>query len=426
MNSSNGKPASPLLADEIRISFPSGMKDGGEIRIGGSKSQSNRMLVLRAVTGADMTLENLSDSDDTASMQKLVSSQDGTVDIGHAGTTMRFGTAYFASQPGRRVTLTGSARMKERPIYPLVDALRSLGADISYAGREGFPPLDIRGVKIKGGRCTVDSSVSSQFVTALLLAAPSFENGIELHLSGRSVSKPYIRMTLAALAAVGARCRAEGDVITVAPLEKPAPGTIKIESDWSSASYFFSFAALARKSVSLSSYFGDSLQGDSRVADIYGNFGVAARMEGDSVHITPEEDYTPPVSLRLDMEDTPDLAQSVAVTMAAMGIKGTLTGLSTLRVKETDRIAALEAELAKFGAECRAGDDSLEIMSFGPAQSDIILRTYQDHRMAMAFAPMALKMPFSVENPGVAAKSYPRFWDDFLSIGGLVVPAERK
>lgn len=426
MNSSNGKTVSPMQANEIRISFPSGMKDGVQIHICGSKSQSNRMLVLRAVTGADMTLENLSDSDDTASMQNLVSSCAGTVDIGHAGTTMRFGTAYFASQPGRRVTLTGSARMKERPIHPLVDALRSLGADISYAGRDGFPPLDIRGVKIKGGRCTVDSSVSSQFVTALLLAAPSFENGIELHLSGRSVSKPYIRMTLAALAAVGAKCRADGDVITVAPLEKPAPGAIKIESDWSSASYFFSFAALARKSVSLSSYFYDSLQGDSRVADIYGNFGVSARMEGDSVHITPSEGYVPPASLFLDMEDTPDLAQSVAVTMAAMGIKGTLTGLSTLRVKETDRIAALEAELEKFGVMCRTTDDSLEITRFGSPQDNIHLRTYQDHRMAMAFAPLALKIPFSVENPGVAAKSYPRFWDDFLSIGGRVVPAERK
>ncbi len=418
MNSSNGKTVSPMQANEIRISFPSGMKDGVQIHICGSKSQSNRMLVLRAVTGAGLTIDNLSDSDDTVSMQNLVSSCADTVDIGHAGTTMRFGTAYFASREGRRVTLTGSSRMKERPIYPLVDALRSLGADISYAGRDGFPPLDIRGVKIKGGRCTVDSSVSSQFVTALLLAAPSFENGIELHLSGRSVSKPYIRMTLAALAAVGAKCRADGDVITVEPLGKPFSGSIKIESDWSSASYFFSFAALARKSVSLSSYFYDSVQGDSKVADIYRNFGVEASVTDDVVRITPAEGYVPPASLCLDMEDTPDLAQSVAVTMAAMGIKGMLTGLSTLRVKETDRIAAMEAELEKFGVMCRTTDDSLEITHFGCPKDNILLRTYQDHRMAMAFAPLALKMPFSVENPGVAAKSYPRFWDDFLSIGG--------
>ena len=391
MNSSNGKTVSPMQANEIRISFPSGMKDGVQIHICGSKSQSNRMLVLRAVTGAGLTIDNLSDSDDTVSMQNLVSSCADTVDIGHAGTTMRFGTAYFASREGRRVTLTGSSRMKERPIYPLVDALRSLGADISYAGRDGFPPLDIRGVKIKGGRCTVDSSVSSQFVTALLLAA---------------------------LAAVGAKCRADGDVITVEPLGKPFSGSIKIESDWSSASYFFSFAALARKSVSLSSYFYDSVQGDSKVADIYRNFGVEASVTDDVVRITPAEGYVPPASLCLDMEDTPDLAQSVAVTMAAMGIKGMLTGLSTLRVKETDRIAAMEAELEKFGVMCRTTDDSLEITHFGCPKDNILLRTYQDHRMAMAFAPLALKMPFSVENPGVAAKSYPRFWDDFLSIGG--------
>lgn len=401
----------------IHISFPHGLNDSVRVAVSGSKSQSNRLLLLRAVTGASFSLENLSDSDDTRAMISVLDSTEGVVDIGHAGTAMRFGTAFLATRPGREVTLTGSSRMKERPIAPLVEALRSLGADIRYGEKEGYPPLEIWGKKLTGGNCSIDSTVSSQFITALMLVAPSFEKGMRLHLEGKSVSRPYIELTASVLRSVGLGCTVEEKKITVPAGIRTGIDKVAVESDWSSASYYFSLAAIGRKKMSVSSYFPHSAQGDSRLVEIYRHFGVEAGFRGNELTLTPADGFVAPQSIDLDMEDTPDVAQSVAVTMAALQVKGTLTGLGTLRVKETDRIAALSVELAKFGVGCSSTADTLTIKSFSPRQEDIHLETYQDHRMAMAFAPLALGGSFAVCDSGVVAKSYPRFWDDLENLG---------
>lgn len=401
----------------IHISFPHGLKDSVRVAVSGSKSQSNRLLLLRAVTGASFSLENLSDSDDTRAMASVLSSTDRVVDIGHAGTAMRFGTAFLATRPGREVTLTGSSRMKERPIAPLVDALRSLGADIRYGEKEGYPPLEIRGKKLMGGNCSIDSSVSSQFITALMLVAPSFEKGMRLHLEGKSVSRPYIELTASVLRSVGLGCTVGEKEITVPAGIRTNADKVTVESDWSSASYYFSLAAIGRKKIAVSSYFPYSAQGDSCLVEIYRNFGIDTRFQGNELLLEPVEGFVALKHINLDMEDTPDVAQSVAVTMAALQVKGTLTGLGTLRVKETDRIAALSAELAKYGVGCSSTADTLTIESFSPRPAAICLATYQDHRMAMAFAPLALGGSFAVCDPGVVAKSYPRFWDDLENLG---------
>lgn len=401
----------------IHISFPHGLKDSVRVAVSGSKSQSNRLLLLRGVTGASFSIENLSDSHDTRAMISVLDSTDGVVDIGHAGTAMRFGTAFLAAKPGRETILTGSSRMKERPIAPLVDALRSLGADIRYGEKEGYPPLEIRGKKLTGGDCSIDSSVSSQFITALMLVAPSFENGMRLRLEGKSVSRPYIELTASVLRSVGLDCRVDEEEIIVPAGLHTTADKVTVESDWSSASYYFSLAAIGRKKIAVSSYFPHSAQGDSRLVEIYRHFGVEAGFRENELTLVPMDGFVAPQCIDLDMEDTPDVAQSVAVTMAALQIKGTLTGLGTLRVKETDRIAALSAELAKFGVGCSSTEDTLTIESFSPRLADIRLETYQDHRMAMAFAPLALGGPLAVCDPGVVAKSYPRFWDDLEKLG---------
>lgn len=413
-------------SDTIRLSFPRGLVRGGRVVISGSKSQSNRFLLLQAVSDAGFSIENLSDSDDTRAMLRVLQDGGDVIDVGHAGTAMRFGTAFLATRAGRDVLLTGSERMKQRPIAPLVEALRQLGARIDYAGAEGFPPLRIRGRALAGGRCEMDGSVSSQFITALMLISPLLAGGMHLHLTGKSVSRPYIEMTAAAMRAVGWEVRVAGQEITVPAGQKVRPASVTVESDWSSASYYFSLSAIARQPVALRSFVPDSTQGDSRLTEIYRSFGVRSAFEGDVLSLAPEDGFCPPEAVSFDLEDTPDVAQTVAVTMAAMGIRGTLTGLKTLRVKETDRIAAMQAELAKFGVESCATEDSLTIVSFGLRQSDITLETYHDHRMAMAFAPLALSGAFRVADAGVVAKSYPAFWDDMEKLGARIEPAGAK
>ena len=403
----------------VRISFPRGADPAGRIVISGSKSQSNRLLLLRAVTGGTFSIDNLSDSDDTRAMLSVLESPSPTIDVGHAGTAMRFGAAYLATRPGREVVLTGSGRMKQRPIAPLVDALRLLGAQIDYVEREGFPPLRIRGRELPGGDCRIDSTVSSQFITALMLVAPSFRRGMRLRLEGRSVSRPYIGLTASAMRSAGLDCSVGEQEITVPAARGGNAGRIAVESDWSSASYFYALAAVSRRPFELSRFEADSAQGDSRLARIYGGgFGVDSVFSpGGVLRLQPRADFTPPACLELDMGDTPDVAQSVAVTMAALKIKGRLTGLGTLRVKETDRIAALAAELAKFGVECSDTADTLTLERFSDRRPDIRLETYQDHRMAMAFVPLALEGGFTVCRPDVVAKSYPRFWEDMAAVG---------
>jgi 3-phosphoshikimate 1-carboxyvinyltransferase len=405
------------------------------IKITGSKSETNRLLLLQALYPG-ISIENISESDDSEAMQAALAGTGSVVDIHHAGTAMRFLTAYFAQREGRSVLLTGSPRMKERPIGVLVDALRSLGADITYAENEGYPPLKINGKKLAGGKAAIKADVSSQYITALLLIASKLENGLELTLEGELTSIPYIKMTLGLLDEVGIGNSFVDNVITVSPTTKnQQPATITVESDWSSASYFYSIVALSPvgTAITLSSYKQNSLQGDSALADIYTEFGVETTFSGNTITLTKLDQQ--PTTINLQLNNTPDIAQTIAVTCFGLGIGCHLTGLHTLKIKETDRLEALKAELSKFGAEVTVTNDSLTLAPHSLFQGtseagsppseglgeDISIATYNDHRMAMAFAPLAIKTPFIINNAEVVSKSFPTFWEDMETLGFEVI-----
>lgn len=343
------------------------------------------------------------------------------IDIHHAGTAMRFLTAYFAIQEGKTVTLTGSSRMKERPIQILVDALRQLGATISYVEKEGFPPIQITGKKITKNEVSLSADVSSQYISALLLIAPKLASGIKLTLIGDITSVPYIKMTLALLQEVGVETKFLGNTITVFPQPMMNKKTLSIESDWSSASYFYSIIALSAEGtqITLSRYKKNSFQGDSDLVNIYQNFGVETTFADHD--ITLQKTGSPKAAIELDLNQTPDIAQTIAVSCFALGIKCHLTGLHTLKIKETDRLEALKTELTKLGAVISVTNDSLTLQPSNTINPNIAIATYNDHRMAMAFAPLALFVPIRIENAEVVSKSYPTFWDDLKHIGFKMV-----
>ncbi|AUS05749.1 3-phosphoshikimate 1-carboxyvinyltransferase [Pseudotamlana carrageenivorans] len=387
------------------------------VQITGSKSESNRLLLLQALY-PEFQLENVSNSDDSNLMTNALSSSEEIVDIHHAGTAMRFLTAYFSIQEGRETILTGSKRMKERPIKILVEALQSLGAEISYEQNEGFPPIKITGKKLLKNKVSLNANVSSQYISALLLIASKLENGIELTLEGEITSVPYIKMTLALLDEIGVESSFEGNVISVQPNTKAlTPKTLTVESDWSSASYYFSIVALSDigTEVTISSYKENSLQGDSALIDIYKSFGVSVTFNGNALTIKKEGQDDG--RLHLDLRNAPDIAQTIAVSCFALGMPCYLTGLHTLKIKETDRLVALKTEIEKLGGEVRITDDSLHLKGASEAKSLVSIATYNDHRMAMAFAPLALKVPIIIEDAMVVSKSYPTFWDDLATLG---------
>ncbi len=394
----------------------SGIDVRGEVNISGSKSESNRLLILQSLFPG-IKLKNLSNSDDTRYLQKALDSEKEVVDISHAGTAMRFLTAYFSSREGREVVLTGSERMQNRPIGILVDALRTLGADIEYENKEGYPPLRIKGRKLLEKEVSIQGNVSSQYISALLLTAPSLENGLRLKLTGDVTSVPYINMTLALLNDLRISCGWEGNTIFVDPKEEIEPITLTVESDWSSASYFYSLVALSEAGeVSLSAYKESSLQGDSSLVEIYNHFGVETTFEHDRIRLKKVSRHGN--SFELDLSDSPDLAQTIAVTCFGLGMDCDLTGLHTLKIKETDRLVALENELGKLGAELTVTDKSLHLKaSEGKSiNRGISIDTYDDHRMAMAFAPLALKVPIFINDAEVVTKSFTDFWSDFESV----------
>lgn len=401
---------------DIQLQLKGALKSTA-ITITGSKSESNRLLLLQALYPA-IAISNLSESDDSEAMQKALSGNNEVVDIHHAGTAMRFLTAYYAIQEGKEVVLTGSSRMKERPIGVLVDALRSLGAKIEYTENEGFPPLKITGQKLLKNKIVIKAGVSSQYITALLLIAAKLENGLELILDGEITSRPYIEMTLSLLNQVGIESRFEGNVIKVMPKSEIASlaSKIVVESDWSSASYFYSIAALAKEnfSISLSSYKKNSLQGDSALAIIYKALGVETVFEENTILLSKSSVSK---EVKLDLNDTPDIAQTIAVTCFGLGIACTLTGLHTLKIKETDRLEALKTEMEKLGARITVTNDSLILEASGVINSDVAIATYNDHRMAMAFAPLAIKVPLNILDADVVSKSYPAFWGDLQTLG---------
>ncbi len=386
------------------------------IKITGSKSETNRLLLLKALF-PNITLANTSNSDDSVVMQKALNGNDAIVDIHHAGTAMRFLTAYFAVNAGRVVVLTGSSRMQERPIKILVEALEQLGAVITYEKEVGYPPIRIKGQKITASKVKLAANVSSQYISALLLVAPKLENGLELTLEGEITSIPYIKMTLALLNDLDIQTSFEGNVITVAP--KPAVETKEmiVESDWSSASYYFSIAALAdAASITISSYKENSLQGDSALVSLYQAMGVESQFNGNQLTLTKQPNFNYQ-DVTFDLNNTPDIAQTIVVTCLGLGIGCHLTGLHTLKIKETDRLEALRIELTKLGANISVTNDSLTLVATKEINSNITIATYNDHRMAMAFAPLAFRVPIFIENAEVVSKSYPDFWEDLKSLG---------
>ena len=385
--------------------------------ITGSKSESNRCLLLKALFN-DITIENLSNSDDTELMKIALSSNHSLIDIHHAGTAMRFLTAYFATQNGRKIILTGSSRMKERPIRILVDALRNLGAKIEYSENEGFPPLKIQGQEFLKSEVFLKANVSSQYISALLLIAPSLKNGLNLHLDGKITSIPYIEMTLALLNEVGIKTSFESNKIKVFPHEGHNSKTLVVESDWSSASYFYSIVSLSSvgTKINISSYKENSLQGDAILSEIYNCLGVSSKFN-DSVLTIEKVSNDLPKSLDLDLSNTPDIAQTIAVSCLGLQINCNLTGLHTLKIKETDRLLALKNEIKKLGTNIEISNNSLEINSPKSLLNNVEIKTYNDHRMAMSFAPLMLRTDIYINDANVVSKSYPNFWNDLEKLG---------
>lgn len=405
------------------------------IQLNGSKSISNRVLIINALCNHQVEMQNLSNADDTIAMQHLLESKETVLDAGAGGTTFRFLTAFLATQEGREVVLTGSERMQLRPIKILVEALKQLGANISYEKNEGFPPLRIKGKKLKGGKISLPADTSSQYITALLLIAPTLEEGLELELIGTIVSVPYIKMTLKMMEYFGVKTTFEGNNIKVEN-GNYQPKPFFVEGDWSAASYFYSIAILAENAeIELKGLTNQQIQGDSIIAAIADSFGVETMYKENAIIVTkvrrPDFDL-----YNFDFLECPDLAQTVIAFCAALKIEMHCTGLQTLRIKETDRIAALDNELQRLGLASLQEIDSNNWKLIPNPQplkgsdvkesplGDLGVKTYDDHRMAMAFAPLALKLnEVKIEEPNVVTKSYPMFWKDLEMAGFEITEA---
>ena len=410
---------------DILLSTLGRKKKNEKITISGSKSESNRLLILQKLF-PEISIENLSDSDDSIHMQHALSTNDEVVNIGHAGTAMRFLTSYFAVNEGRETVLTGSERMQNRPIEILVNALKDLGAEISYEDKEGYPPIRIKGTKITKDKVQINGNVSSQYISSLLLIASKLEKGLEIELVGKITSVPYINMTLSLLTQLGIENSFKGNILKVFPKQEIEKQTVVVESDWSSASYFYSIAALAEigSEITLSAYKKESLQGDSCLAEIYQHFGVETVFGENSITLKKVNESSKE-TLEIDLKNAPDIAQTIAVTCFAEGIACNLSGLHTLKIKETDRLVALHDELTNLGATISVTDKSLHLKLSSEINKNIAIKTYNDHRMAMAFAPLALLVPIKILNAEVVTKSYQKFWDDMQQIGINITDYQR-
>lgn len=393
----------------------------GTIQLTGSKSESNRALIMQSLSKGRVQIKNASEAADTVTLIKILQAAENrgtqSVDVGPAGTAMRFLTAYYTLQDGE-VLLTGSARMKERPIAILVDALKTLGADIRYDEKEGYPPLRIKGaMKQKSAQVTVKGDISSQYLSALLLIAPNLELGLELHIEGELTSRPYVEMTLAMMEQAGIRHSWNDNVISIAK-QTFNESVITVEPDWSAASYWYAIAALAEEAElflpGLNAY---SIQGDSKIGEIMANFGITSQFKNGGALLKKEP--KPLLRKIFDFKECPDLAQTVIVCCAALGHDATFTGLETLKIKETDRVRALQNELAKIGVKLIEKTQTYKLdCSERDLSKTIRVNTYDDHRMAMAFAPLALVMNgLEIEDHEVVNKSYPHFWSDLEKVG---------
>ena len=399
----------------MNLSLKSAQLEDAHIVIPGSKSESNRLLILSSLF-KELSLENISNSDDTNYLLKALSSKSSIIDIGHAGTAMRFLTSYFSLTTKKEIVLRGSQRMHNRPIKILVDSLREIGASIDYIDKEGYPPLLIKPSELISKNLIIDSSTSSQYISSLLLIAPKISGGLKIQLTGRETSKPYIDMTISLLKKLGVEITTTDNQISICELQKIESKKHYIESDWSSASYFYSVVALAKigYTLKLSKFSFKSLQGDSKVADIYKSFGVKTTYKYDLIILKKVKSNTDKFSF--DLNSNPDLAQTICVTCLGLGIKCNLTGLHTLKIKETDRLLALKKELSKFNLKVIITDDSISFDNVDSLKSNVVIETYDDHRMAMSFACLATKVKIIIKDPKVVSKSYSSFWSDLERI----------
>ena len=396
---------------------PSDLSPDSSIKISGSKSESNRVLILNSIF-KNIKISNLSDSDDTVVLKNALENLHKSIDIHHAGTAMRFLTAYLSTLDGGKFILTGSKRMKERPIGILVDALKNLGFNINYLKKKGYPPLEINGTKSEKSIIKLKSDISSQFISALILIGPTFKNGLTIELDGEIISKPYINLTLNVLKRMGIGYSFRKNIIKIDNVKEINPIKYLIESDWSSSSYFYSIVAIDKKiNIKLSNFFKESFQGDSFIEKIFVKLGVKTKfLNQNEILLSPIDDYERPSSLSFNLIDNPDLAQTVAVTCLALKIQVKITGLQTLKIKETDRILALHNELSKLGAKIIFDDASIEIIPPVNFNKNIEIFTYDDHRMALSFAPLGLITPLIINDPDVVTKSFRSYWNDLLQL----------
>jgi len=408
----------------MRYKLSAPLQPKAVIELPASKSISNRALIIHALGRGTTVPANLSDCDDTRVMIQALTENHDVIDILAAGTAMRFLTAYLCVTPGTRV-ITGTARMQQRPIQILVNALRELGAQIEYAGNEGFPPLRITGGELNGQEVTLKGDVSSQYISALLMIGPVLKNGLTLHLAGEIISRPYINLTLLLMTDFGAKAEwISENCIRVAP--HPYSDTaFRVESDWSAASYWYQIAALSsQSSIKLKGLFEKSYQGDSRGAAVFAKLGIATEFTDGDVILRQTSEY--PERLDEDFIDIPDLAQTFVVTCALLNIPFRFTGLQSLKIKETDRIAALITEMAKLGYVLRHENNSVLIWNGERCEphATAVISTYEDHRMAMAFAPASIVFPqIRIDEPHVVSKSYPNYWND-LRLAGFGIEEE--
>jgi 3-phosphoshikimate 1-carboxyvinyltransferase len=402
----------------------------GTINLSGSKSISNRVLIIRALCSEFFPIEGLASANDTELLQQLIQSNAIVRDAGPAGTTFRFMTAYLSMQPGTQV-LTGTERMKQRPVRVLVDALRTLGANIEYLEKEGYPPLSIgESTLSKADELEIDAGTSSQYLSALLMIAPTLPNGLRLKLKGALVSRPYLLMTLRLMEFFGVQYHWEGNVISVAAQSYQAK-PYKVEADWSAASYYYIMAAFSdQPNLFLGGLFEDSLQGDAVIAEMMESFGIESTFNENGVRLT-RKGASSASEFRRNFLECPDIAQSLAVICGGTGRHGYFSGLQTLKIKETDRIAALHQELKKVGVHFalepivdERGEEQYEVKGKANWRDIPHLETYEDHRMAMAFAPLAMLEPIIIEDPKVVVKSYPEFWEDLKQLDFEVIPQD--
>ena len=389
----------------------------GEIALPASKSINNRLLIIRALSGKNFVINNLSDSDDCKVMLNALQNKESLIDIGHAGTSMRFLTAFYAATAQSKI-ITGSERMKNRPIRELVDGLNQLGANITYVEKEGYPPVRTSGKELTGNQLHINGGISSQFITALMLVAPSLPNGLTIHISGKLISSSYVLLTLQLMKSFGVDAIWEDQSITIAP-QLYRGHDCTVEADWSAASYWYEIASLAEKAdIVIHGLSHNSFQGDSTLALLFEKLGVRSEFLNNAVRLT--KTVTQTSFFEFDFINNPDLVQTFVVALCLKNIPFSISGADTLRIKETDRIAALQTEMAKFGFSIK--EPTAGVLTWDgkqdKASKHLFIDTYMDHRMALAFAPAAMHYKNLVINDAmVVTKSYPNYWEDLKSVG---------